>query len=97
MNFEWDEDKRRANITKHGFDLKDSWQVFEGPMLTGLDEREDYGEDRWIGIGLLKGIVVVIVFVERGEDTIRIISLRKALKHERNRFEQAIRDGLEAS
>ena len=64
-------------------------------MLTGLDERKDYGEDRWIGIGLLKGIVAVIVFTERGEDTIRIISLRKALKHERIKYEQAIRDGLE--
>jgi uncharacterized protein len=65
-------------------------------MLAGLDEREDYGEDRWIGIGLLKGIVVVIVFTGRGEDTIRVISLRKALKHERIKYEQAIRDGLEA-
>jgi uncharacterized DUF497 family protein len=65
-------------------------------MLTGLDEREDYGEDRWIAIGLLKGIVVVIVFTERGENTIRVISLRKALKDERNRYEKAIRDGLEA-
>ena len=37
-------------------------------MLTGLDEREDYEEDRWIGIGLLRGIVVVIVFTERGEN-----------------------------
>ena len=96
MNFEWDEDKRQANVSKHGFDFADASQIFEGPMLTGLDEREDYGEDRWIGIGLLKGIEVVIVFVERGEDTIRIISLRKALKHERNQFEQAIRDGLAA-
>jgi uncharacterized protein len=96
VNFEWDEEKRRANIIGHSLDFADSWEIFEGPMLTGLDEREDYGEDRWIGIGLLKGIVVVIVFTERGEDTIRVISLRKALKHERIKYEQAIRDGLEA-
>ena len=96
MNFEWDEEKRRANIITHGFDFSDSWEIFEGPMLTGLDEREDYGEDRWIGIGFLRTIVVVIVFTERGEDKIRVISLRKALKHERIKFEQAIRDGLEA-
>ena len=73
MNFEWDEEKRRANITDHEFDFSDAWQIFEGPTLTALDEREDYGEDRWIGIGLLRGRVVVIVFTERGEDTIRII------------------------
>jgi uncharacterized DUF497 family protein len=96
VNFEWDEEKRRANIVGHGLDFADSWEIFEGPMLTGLDEREDYGEDRWIAIGLLKGIVVVIVFTERGENTIRVISLRKALKDERNRYEKAIRDGLEA-
>ena len=96
MNFEWDEEKRRANIIGHGLDFADSWEIFEGPMLTGLDEREDYGEDRWIAIGLLKGIVVVIVFTESDGDTIRVISLRKALKHERIKYEQAIRDGLEA-
>ncbi len=97
MNFEWDEEKRQNNVSKHGLDFADAWEVFEGPMLTGLDEREDYGEDRWIGIGLLRGLVVVIVFAERGEDTIRAISLRKGLKHERIKYEQAIRDGLEAS
>ena len=96
MNFEWDEEKRRTNIIAHGLDFADFWEIFEGPMLTGLDEREDYGEDRWIAISLLKGVVVVIVFTERGEDTIRVISLRKALKHERIKYEQAIRDGLEA-
>ena len=90
-----DEEKRQANIIGHGLDFSDSREMFDGPMLTGLDEREDYGEDRWIGIGLLRGIVAVIVFIERGEDTIRIISLRKALKHERIKYEQTIRDGLE--
>jgi uncharacterized DUF497 family protein len=97
VNFEWDEEKRQSNVSKHGLDFTDAWEVFEGPMLTGLDEREDYGEERWIGIGLLRGLVVVIVFAERGEDTIRVISLRKGLKHERIKYEQAIRDGLEAS
>ena len=97
MNFEWDEEKRQNNVSKHGLDFADAWEVFEGPMLTGLDQRENYGEERWIGIGLLRGLVVVIVFAERGEDTIRVISLRKGLKHERIKYEQAIRDGLEAS
>jgi uncharacterized protein len=96
VNFEWYEEKRQANVIAHGLDFADSWEIFEGPMLAGLDEREDYGEERWIGIGLLKGIIVVIVFTERGEETIRVISLRKALKHERIKYEQAIRDGLEA-
>ena len=97
MNFEWDEDKNRENIRKHGFDFADAWEVFEAPMRTAPDTREDYGEVRWKGIGLLGNRVVVIVFTERGEDTIRIISLRKALKHERKKFEEALRDRLGAN
>ncbi|MGI9105716.1 MAG: BrnT family toxin [Pyrinomonadaceae bacterium] len=94
MNFEWDEDKNQENIRKHGFDFADAWEIFEAPMRTALDSREDYGESRWNGIGLLGNRIVVVVFTECGEDTIRIISLRKALKHERKKFEEALRDGL---
>jgi uncharacterized DUF497 family protein len=96
VNFDWDEEKNRENIRKHGFDFADAWEIFEAPMLSAPDMREDYGEDRWVGIGLLGNRVVVVVFTERGEDTIRIISLRKALKHERKKFEDALRDGLGA-
>jgi uncharacterized DUF497 family protein len=53
MRFEWDGRKNQANIQKHGFDFADAWEIFESPMLVALDERADYGEDRWIGIGLL--------------------------------------------
>lgn len=63
-------------------------------MLVALDEREDYGEDRWIGIGMLKGRVVVVVFAEPDEDTIRIISVMKAVTEERIRYEQPLRDEL---
>jgi uncharacterized DUF497 family protein len=82
MRFEWDEDKRRANLRRHGFDFRDAWEVFETPMLVASDDRQDYGEDRWIGIGILETRVVVVVFTERGEDTIRIISMMKALNHD---------------
>ncbi|MEK6284967.1 MAG: BrnT family toxin [Acidobacteriota bacterium] len=94
MRFEWDDEKNKSNIRKHGFDFADAWEIFEAPLLAGLDEREDYGEDRWIGIGSLKGQIVVIVFAELDAETIRVISLRKAMKHERIKYEQAIRDGL---
>jgi uncharacterized DUF497 family protein len=94
VNFEWDEDKNQENIRKHGFDFADAWEIFEAPMRTALDTRKDYDEDRWNGIGLLGNRIVVVVFTERDEDTIRIISLRKALKHERKKFEAALRDGL---
>lgn len=63
-------------------------------MQTARDTRADYGEDRWTGIGFLGNRIVVVVFTERGEDVTRIISLRKALKHERKKFEDALRDRL---
>jgi len=90
MRFEWDEDKNRANIQKHKIDFADVPAVFNDPMLVELDEREDYGEERWIGMGFLRDIVVVVVFAQRRQDTIRIISARKVSKHERKRYEQAL-------
>ncbi len=94
MDFEWDEEKNKANIRKRGFDFADAWEIFEAPMRTALDLREDYGEDRWKGIGLLGNRIVIVIFTYRNENTIRIISLRKALKHERKNFEEAITNRL---
>lgn len=50
--------------------------------------------DRWIGIGLLDGRVIVVVFTEPANSTIRVISLRKALSHERRRYEQYLQNRL---
>ncbi|MBA3632592.1 MAG: BrnT family toxin [Acidobacteria bacterium] len=94
MDFEWDEEKNRGNIRKRGFDFADAWEIFEAPMRTALDLREDYGEVRWKGIGFLGNRIVVVIFTYRSENIIRIISLRKALKHERKKFEEAIRNRL---
>jgi len=92
MKFEWDEQKNQAIIQKHGLNFTDAHHVLEHPMLVNLDDREDYGEDRWIGIGLLALRVVVVVFTEPDEDTVRVISFRKATSDERQRYEQAYRD-----
>ena len=90
MRYEWDAAKNKSNIRDHKIDFADVPSVFNSPMLVELDEREDYGEDRWIGIGLLRSIVVVVVFIEPRHDTFRIVSVRKANKHERTRYEQAL-------
>ncbi len=90
MNFEWDKEKNKENINKHGLDFVDTQKMFEAQMLTELDTREDSGEDRFIGIGFLKSYVAVVVYTEPDEQTIRIISLRKALKDERQRFERRL-------
>jgi len=96
MEFEWNENKNGENIRKHGFDFADAWQVFENPLLVKLDDRTDYGEDRWTGIGMMSnGIVIVFVFTERDQETIRIISMRKATKNERTRYEKAIKNRLD--
>jgi uncharacterized DUF497 family protein len=57
----------------------------------------DYDEERWLGIGLLRGRVAFAAFVERPPDTIRIISLRKARHEERKQYEKALPDGLETN
>ena len=54
-----------------------------------------HGEDRWIGIGFLGDIVAVVVFTERGDEAIRIISARKALSQERKNYEEEIRHQME--
>jgi uncharacterized protein len=69
-------------------------RLFRLPLRIALDDRQDYGEDRWIGIGMLDGRVVVVVFTEPDEQTIRVISLRKALPYGRKRYEQYLRDEL---
>ncbi|MEH2251759.1 BrnT family toxin [Nostoc sp.] len=94
MKFEWYQQKNQANIAKHGLDFTDAPRVFNLPLRISLDERQDYGEDRWIGLGILDGRVVVVVFTEPDEQTIRIISLRKALPYERKRYEQFLKDEL---
>jgi uncharacterized protein len=97
MRFEWDAAKNRQNIKKHGFDFADAQSLFSGsePLFVNLDVCNDYGEDRWKGIGVLEGTVVaVVIFAERGEDTIRIISLRKASSHERKAYEDEIKNRL---
>ena len=97
MNFEWDEQKNQANILKHGLDFFDAWEIFEGPILEFSDTRYAYDEDRNIGIGFLRNFIVVVVFTERIGDTIRIISLRRAVKHERIKFFKYIQNELGTS
>ena len=92
MKFVWDKRKNQVNLEKHGLDFADAYKVFRFPMLVKVDDREDYGEDRWIGIGLMDLRVVVLIFTEPKENTIRIISFRKATTNECRRYEQAYKN-----
>jgi len=93
--FEWDDEKNRRNIEKHGLDFADAEGMFRSGLLCCPDIREDYGERRWIGIGKIQGRTAVVIFVDRGEDNIRIISLRKAIQRESRQYEKTIKDELE--
>ncbi|MFN6463095.1 MAG: BrnT family toxin [Nostoc sp. DedVER02] len=90
MQFEWDEAKNLENIRKHKIDFADVPKMFDSTMLIELDNRFDYGEERWLGIGFLGNGVAIVIWTERQSDVIRIISARKANRYERQRFEQYI-------
>ena len=85
MRFTWSDAKRKLNIEQHGFAFVDARRVFEGPTYTYEDDRFDYSEQRFITLGILDEFVVSIVHTETSR-VIRIISLRKATKHEQAIF-----------
>jgi uncharacterized DUF497 family protein len=89
--FSWDETKRRANLRKHGIDFVDAAKIFRGLTFTAEDDRETYGERRFLTLGLLEDQVVSVAHTERG-DAIRIISIRKATKHEARFYFSQITD-----
>ena len=92
MRFEWDEAQNATNIRKHGIDFADVTDIFNHPMLTMLDDRENYSEERWITIGWIHALIGVVVYTERQGDVIRIISARKATKYEVRHYEQSLQD-----
>ena len=94
MKFEWDENKNEANIRKHGIDFSDIPEIFNGPLIINIDDRVDYNEERYIGIGVLRNIIAVVVFIEKDADVIRIISARKANTHENKTFKKEIKNRL---
>jgi uncharacterized DUF497 family protein len=85
MEFTWHESKRLINLKKHGLDFVDARRLFSGPMLVFEDMRENYGEQRMIGVGLLNSSVVLAVYVETNNE-IRIISMREANKGETDQY-----------
>ena len=91
MRLEWDEKKRLINIQRHGIDFTDTREIFESETYTQLDERFDYGEIRFLTIGLANGRILAVSHTENG-GVIRIISARKAEKHEQEIYFTKIRD-----
>jgi uncharacterized DUF497 family protein len=89
LEFEWDESKAEANLAKHRVSFLTAAAAFANEMLERIDDREDYGEIRWIALGRVDAEVYRIVFTWRGGNLIRIISAQKASKDEREIYHRA--------
>ena len=87
MEFEWDENKRKSNIDKHGIDFQDALHVFyDMKRIEYADDRKDYGELRMHVIGVVNSeIIILVVYTDRDSST-RIISARRANKKEKRKY-----------
>jgi uncharacterized DUF497 family protein len=83
--FTWIESKRLATIEKHGIDFLDAIEIFASDHLL-LSARSDH-EQRSIAVGILNGVALAVVFTMR-DDTIRIITARRARRDERERYQE---------
>lgn len=92
MRFEWDDQKNKENIKRHGIPFEEAQEVFFDPLhLSKLDKRFSYFEERWITVGSTSQERIVVVanlfFIDEGEEVIRIISARRATPKERKQYE----------
>jgi uncharacterized protein len=84
--FEWDDDKAAQNCAKHGVTFEHARRAFADPFGVGeIDDREDYGEDRFTRVGMVEGTLIFVAYTER-EDRVRIITARRATKHEQDDY-----------
>ncbi len=87
MEYEWDENKRIANIAKHNVDFSEAENFDWSSALATVDDRFEYQEERWVALGLINNRLHVLVYAFRN-DNIRIISLRRANKREQDYYEK---------
>lgn len=88
LQFEWDDAKAAQNLADHGVSFDAATLVFNDPFaLEWLDDREDYGEDRYVILGIVEGRLLYVAYTMRGEK-IRIISARGAEPHEHRKYHE---------
>lgn len=88
MLYEWDEKKRAANNARHRVDFLIVVDFDWDNALVAPDDRQKYGEERFVSIGPINGRLHVLIFTHR-DAAIRLISLRKANKREVRQYEKA--------
>jgi hypothetical protein len=91
MPYEWDEQKRAANLAKHGIDFEAAKLVFDGRTIEMPDTRHDYGEQRIAVYGEVNGVLLFVVYTQRGDNR-RIISARKAGTNEQEAYYARIKE-----
>ena len=85
QEFSWDSEKNQITIEKHGISFSTATKLFDGRLLEKEDTRQDYGEPRIIALGRVERRILCVVYTRRNS-VIRIISARKANKHERTEY-----------
>jgi uncharacterized protein len=86
VEFEWNDDKAAQNYAKHGVSFDRGRLVFADPFGVGeIDDRADYGEDRFTIVGMVEGTLIFVAYTER-DDRVRIISARRATRHEQDDY-----------
>jgi len=85
--FEWDDNKRRSNVAKHGIDFSDAAEVFADSKQSTFRSSSRSGEQRYVSVGVARGRLIAVVFTQRG-DKVRIISARAARKIERAQYDR---------
>ncbi len=90
--YEWDEGKNRINKKKHGISFEEAKKIFDGPVLTREDDREDYGEERFLSMGLVGSHVVIVVAHTDRAGVTRIISARKATRTEQRTYHEKLKE-----
>lgn len=89
MQFEWNQDKAKANLRKHGVSFNEATTVFlDSLSLTGNDPDHSIEEERFITFGLSSSERLLVVVHTDREDRIRIISAREATRSERKMYEE---------
>lgn len=82
LQFEWDAAKAEENLKKHGVSFLTAAAIFLNERLERIDDREDYGEERWIVLGRVTREVYRVVYTWRAQNLVRIISAQRASRHE---------------
>ena len=90
LQFEWDEDKAAQNLAKHGVSFLTAAEIFANEIIERIDDRENYGELRFIALGRVEAGIYRVVFTWRGDKVIRIITAQKASKYERETYYREI-------